>query len=102
MSQLNHLGHIRVSQTSRATHIDHFIGFQRRIQESSLDIHTLENHVKFSSDGKKLLLTNEAAVNAYLIVKKQIAEGQSFRDVAPDFAKKIVLNSKMFLDAVLK
>ena len=51
---------------------------------------------------EELLFADEAAVNAYLITKKQIAEGQTFRDVAPDFAKKIVTNSKMFLDAVKK
>lgn len=44
----------------------------------------------------------KAAVNAYLIAKKQIAEGQTFRDVSSDFAKKILSNSKMFLDAVKK
>ena len=47
-----------------------------------------------------ILIDHEASVNAYLIAKKQITEGQSFRDVAPDFAKKILSNSKMFLEAV--
>jgi hypothetical protein len=47
-----------------------------------------------------ILIDHEQSVNAYLIAKKQISEGQTFRDVAPDFAKKILSNSKMFLEAV--
>jgi hypothetical protein len=46
------------------------------------------------------LIDHEQSVNAYLIAKKQISEGQTFRDVAPDFAKKILSNSKMFFEAV--
>jgi hypothetical protein len=56
----------------------------------------------FTEKLEELLLADEPAVNAYLVTKKQITEGQTFRDVAPDFAKKIVSNSKMFLDAVKK
>ena len=51
---------------------------------------------------EELLAADEPAVNAYLTLKKQITEGQTFRDVSSDFAKKIVSNHKMFLDAVKK
>jgi len=47
-----------------------------------------------------LLNNDEPAVNAYLVTKKQIVEGQTYRDVALDYQKKIISNPKMFLEAV--
>ena len=48
------------------------------------------------------LVANEAAVNAFLVAKEQIAEGQSFRDL-PDgaYRSRVLANTPKFIAAVL-
>jgi phage recombination protein Bet len=48
------------------------------------------------------LVANEAAVNAFLIAKEQIAEGQTFRDL-PDgaYRSRVLANTPKFIAAVL-
>jgi hypothetical protein len=43
----------------------------------------------------------EAAVNAFLLAKEQIAEGQTFRDIADEsYRKRVLANTAKFLAAV--
>lgn len=48
------------------------------------------------------LVANEAAVNAFLVEKEQIVEGQTFRDLDEGaYKKRVLANVGKFLDAVL-
>lgn len=48
---------------------------------------------------EKLLSKNEAAVNAFLLAKNEITEGQTFRDVSPAYRKRILAQPVKFVNA---
>ena len=52
---------------------------------------------------EKGIFEHEAKVNAFLLAKGQIAEGQTFRDIADEgYRNRVLSNTPRFLDAVLK
>jgi hypothetical protein len=52
---------------------------------------------------EKRIFEHEKAVNAFLIAKGQITEGQTFRDIADEgYRNRVLSNTPRFLDAVLK
>jgi hypothetical protein len=52
---------------------------------------------------EKRIFEHEAKVNAFLISKGQIAEGQTFRDISDEgYRNRVLANTPRFLDAVLK
>jgi len=52
---------------------------------------------------EKRIFEHEPKVNAFLLAKGQIAEGQTFRDIADEgYRNRVLSNTPRFLDAVLK
>jgi hypothetical protein len=52
---------------------------------------------------EKRIFEHEPKVNAFLIAKGQIAEGQTFRDIADEgYRNRVLSNTPRFIDAVLK
>ena len=52
---------------------------------------------------EKRIFEHEPEVNAFLIAKGQIAEGQTFRDISDEgYRNRVLSNTPRFLDAVLK
>ena len=52
---------------------------------------------------EKRIFEHEAKVNAFLVAKGQISEGQTFRDIADEgYRNRVLSNTPRFLDAVLK
>jgi hypothetical protein len=52
---------------------------------------------------EKRIFEHEAKVNAFLIAKGQITEGQTFRDIADEgYRNRVLSNTPRFIDAVLK
>jgi hypothetical protein len=49
---------------------------------------------------ERVCAPHEEAVNAYLIRQKQIQPGQTFRDVSPSYAARVVKNPAGFLKVV--
>lgn len=48
---------------------------------------------------EKLFSQHEKAVNAFLVMRGQIKEGQTFRDVSPEYRKRIIKSPVQFLNA---
>jgi len=72
------------------------------VETKQVEVPVLE--VEFTTIQKleALLEPYEAKVNAYLLSKAQIKEGQNFRDVSEEYAKKILSNSNAFLEIINK
>jgi hypothetical protein len=52
---------------------------------------------------EKRIFEHEKQVNAFLIAKGQIAEGQTFRDISDEgYRNRVLANTPRFLEAVLK
>jgi hypothetical protein len=49
---------------------------------------------------EELLSEQETEVNAFLIARSYVQPGQTFRDVQPDLANRIIGNPKVFIEAV--
>ena len=57
----------------------------------------------WADDLEKGIFEHEAKVNAFLLAKGQIAEGQTFRDMTDEgYRNRVLSNTPRFLDAVLK
>jgi hypothetical protein len=62
----------------------------------------VSNDTTPESDWPEELVANEAAVNAFLVAKGQITEGQTFRDIADEgYRNRVLANTPKFLAAVL-
>jgi hypothetical protein len=57
----------------------------------------------WAAELEKRIFEHEAKVNAFLIAKGQITEGQTFRDIADEgYRNRVLSNTPRFIDAVLK
>jgi hypothetical protein len=57
----------------------------------------------WAAELEKRIFEHEAKVNTFLIAKGQIAEGQTFRDIADEgYRNRVLSNTPRFIDAVLK
>jgi hypothetical protein len=57
----------------------------------------------WSDELEKRIFEHEPNVNAFLVAKGQIAEGQTFRDISDEgYRNRVLSNTPRFLEAVLK
>jgi hypothetical protein len=68
-----------------------------------VSIDTTAEELEWAVTLEKRIFEYEKQVNAFLIAKGQIAEGQTFRDISDEgYRNRVLANTPRFLDAVLK
>ena len=68
-----------------------------------IEAEVVSNDTAWADELEKRLFEYEPKVNTFLIAKGQIAEGQTFRDIADEgYRNRVLSNTPRFLDAVLK
>lgn len=68
-----------------------------------IEAEVLSNDTSWADELEKRIFEHEAKVNAFLVAKGQIAEGQTFRDMTDEsYRNRVLSNTPRFLDAVLK
>jgi len=70
---------------------------------ATIEAEVVSNDTSWSDELEKRIFEHEAKVNAFLLAKGQIAEGQTFRDIADEgYRNRVLSNTPRFLEAVLK
>jgi len=68
-----------------------------------IEAEVVSNDTSWSDELEKRIFEHEAKVNAFLLAKGQIAEGQTFRDMTDEgYRNRVLTNTPRFLEAVLK
>ena len=68
-----------------------------------IEAEVVSNDTSWADELEKGIFEHEAKVNAFLLAKGQIAEGQTFRDIADEgYRNRVLSNTPRFLAAVLK
>ena len=68
-----------------------------------IEADVVSNDTSWADELEKRIFEHEAKVNTFLVAKGQIAEGQTFRDIADEgYRNRVLSNTPRFLDAVLK
>ena len=68
-----------------------------------IEAEVVSNDTSWADELEKRIFEHEAKVNAFLVAKGQISEGQTFRDIADEgYRNRVLSNTPRFLDAVLK
>ena len=75
----------------------------KAIEAEVVSIDTAAEEPEWALTLEKRIFEHEAKVNAFLIAKGQIAEGQTFRDISDEgYRNRVLANTPRFLEAVLK
>ena len=70
---------------------------------ATIEAEVVSNDTSWADELEKGIFEHEAKVNAFLLAKGQIAEGQTFRDIADEgYRNRVLSNTPRFLAAVLK
>jgi len=70
---------------------------------ATIEAEVVSNDTSWADELEKRIFEHEPKVNAFLLAKGQIAEGQTFRDIADEgYRNRVLSNTPRFLDAVLK
>jgi len=68
-----------------------------------IEAEVVSNDTSWADDLEKGIFEHEAKVNAFLLAKGQITEGQTFRDISDEgYRNRVLSNTPRFLAAVLK
>jgi hypothetical protein len=68
-----------------------------------IEAEVVSNDTSWADELEKRIFEHEKQVNAFLIAKGQIAEGQTFRDISDEgYRNRVLSNTPRFLEAVLK
>jgi len=68
-----------------------------------IEAEVVSNDTSWSDELEKRIFEHEAKVNAFLLAKGQITEGQTFRDISDEgYRNRVLSNTPRFLEAVLK
>jgi len=68
-----------------------------------IEAEVVSNDTSWADELEKRIFEHEAKVNAFLLAKGQITEGQTFRDIADEgYRNRVMSNTPRFLEAVLK
>lgn len=75
----------------------------KAIEAEVVSIDTSAEEPEWAVTLEKRIFEHEAKVNAFLIAKGQIAEGQTFRDISDEgYRNRVLANTPRFIEAVLK
>jgi hypothetical protein len=75
----------------------------KAIEAEVVSIDTAAEEPEWAITLEKRIFEHEAKVNAFLIAKGQIAEGQTFRDISDEgYRNRILSSTPRFLETVLK
>jgi phage recombination protein Bet len=73
------------------------------IEAEVVSIDTAAEEPEWAVTLEKRIFEHEAKVNAFLVSKGQIAEGQTFRDISDEgYRNRVLANTPRFIEAVLK
>lgn len=75
----------------------------KAIEAEVVSIDTAAEEPEWAITLEKRIFEHEKQVNAFLVAKGQIAEGQTFRDISDEgYRNRVLANTPRFLEAVLK
>jgi len=68
-----------------------------------IEAEVVSNDTPWADELEKRIFEHEAKVNAFLLAKGQITEGQTFRDISDEgYRNRVLANTPRFIEAVLK
>lgn len=72
-------------------------------ETKAIEAEVVSNDTSWADELEKRIFEHEPKVNAFLVAKGQISEGQTFRDISDEgYRNRVLSNTPRFLDAVLK